>query len=165
MIIRSFLTASFTLGLLLAADSNALWAQADSVAVQTLPTEPIFSLQATADDSPQMAKKKAALRLFKSFQVTLGQLKACQASHEEAGKAIGAFGQRNGNTLALVMKEIKNLGGITTEIRSTLDAEVAEAITAPSVSCQTLVEDVVSGKRDIYKGPQHQDDYKLISSK
>lgn len=162
MFIRSFLTASFIFGLLLAAGSTSLWAETNSALSLT---EPDFSLQTTAEDSPQMARKKAALRLLKSFQVTLGQLKACQASYDGADKALGTFGQRNGNTLALVMKEIKALGGITPEIRAVLDVEVAEAITGSTLSCQDLAQEVGGGKRDIYKGPKHQNDYKLISGK
>ena len=132
--------------------------------IDLLNTPEPFSLITSADDSPGLARKKAALRLVRGYHVTLGQLHACRPSHQEAGKAMGTYSQRNGNTLALSMKVVNEYGGMTPEIRSVLDTEVADSL-ASAGDCQAFIKDVNSGSRDIYKAPQFQNDYKLVQSK
>jgi len=131
-------------------------------AINSLP--PVFSLEDGPQDSPALGKKKAALRLFKAYGVTLGQLAACRGQSPEADKALAGFTRRNGNTLATVMAVIKQLGGLSPEIKNIVDSAVAEESSKPG-DCQVLIKAVADGQRDIYKAPQYQDDYKLIRSK
>ena len=140
------------------------FSQTDPPAADRLPDSLLpFSLTTDADDSPGMARKKAALRLVRSYQATLGQLHACRSSHQEAGKAMSSFDQRNGNTLALSMKIINEYGGLSSEIRSALDAEVT-ALISSSGDCQVLIREVNAGGHDLYKAPRHVQDYKLVRS-
>lgn len=131
----------------------------------SMPAPPVFSLENLPQDSPALTKKKAALRLFKAYGVTLGQLATCRGqAAPEAEKALAGFTSRNGNTLATVMGVIKQLGGLSPEVKSIVDAAVAEEAAKPG-DCRALVQAVADGQRDIYKAPQFLDDYKLIRSK
>ncbi len=127
-------------------------------------TAPAFSLTTRPDDAPGLVRKKAALRLFKGYSVTVALLTGCQARGPEAGPALEGFNSRNGNTLALVMGVIKKLGGITPDIRAALDAEIGAATAAGVPDCQDLIKTVAQGGRDIYKAPEYLDDYRLIRS-
>lgn len=123
---------------------------------------PPFSLRNLPDDSPELLKKKAALRLLRGYMQTEKGLVSCKNSQPDAGRALGAYGQRNGNSLALVMKTIKQSGGLNPEIREALE----EAINSlPTPDCSSLINEVNSGRHDIYKAPQYLDDYKLIQAK
>lgn len=126
--------------------------------------QPAFSLEDLPQDSPAMSKKKAALRLFKAYGVTLGQMAACRGQVPEAEKALGSFTRRNGNTLATVMGVIKQYGGLSPDVKNVVDAAVAAEVSALG-DCRVLVKAVAKGQRDIYKAPQYQGDYKLIRSK
>lgn len=129
-----------------------------------LPTAPLFTLQTETDDPPALARKKAALRLFKSYGATMNQLTACRAKAPEADKAARGFMTRNGNTLATVSAVIKKHGGLTPEIKVVVDAAIAEEVAA-GPDCRALIKAVNDGGRDIYKAPPYLDDYNLVRSK
>lgn len=126
-------------------------------------TAPPFQLETLPNDSDDMAVKKAALRLFSGYNLTVNRLTACKAATPEAGKALGNFNSRNGSTLGQVMKIVKRLGGVTPEIKQAMDEEIDGRLAEP-VDCQALVTSVNSGERDIYKARKYADDYKLIQS-
>lgn len=124
---------------------------------------PMFSLETKADDSPDMARKKAALRLFKSYSVTVGLLKGCQANGSaEAPKALAGFNSRNGNSLGTIMAAIKRLGGVNPDIKTALDTAVAAEVTAGAPDCPAFLKAVEDGARDVYKAPEYADDYALV---
>lgn len=125
---------------------------------------PAFSLETSPEDSPGLAKKKAALRLFKAYGVTLGQLAACRAQVTEGEKTAQGFSSRNGNTLATVMAVIKQQGGLTQANKNIVDTAIAGEVAKP-VDCRVLIKAVADGERDLYKAPQYLDDYKLLRSK
>lgn len=132
-----------------------------------LPPEPapVFSLETAPEDSPELAKKKAALRLFMAYSTTQGQLNACKGKSSEAGKAATGYGSRNGNTLSLLMTTIKKLGGITPDIRLVLDAEIAAEVTAGLDDCQGLARKVAKGEMDLHKAQEYAEDYQLVKAK
>jgi len=132
-----------------------------------LPPEraPAFTLETTPEDSPEMAKKKAALRLFKAYSVVSGQLNACKGQSSEAGKAVSGYGSRNGNTLSLIMSVIKKHGGITPDIRLALDDEIGASIKAGLNDCQGLARKVAKGELDLHKAPEYAEDYQLTKAK
>ncbi len=124
---------------------------------------PLFTLETNADDSPDMARKKAALRLFKSYSVTLGLLKGCQAKGStEAPKTVAGFNSRNGNTLGTVMAAIKRLGGFTPDVKTALDTAIAAEVMVGVSDCPAFLKAVDGGVRDIYKAPEYADDYALV---
>ena len=125
---------------------------------------PLFQLETLPDDSPNLAVKKAALRLFNAYSLTVKRLTTCKATMPEAGKVLGTFNNRNGNTLGLVMKVVKGLGGVTPEIKQVMDQETDRRLASEPVDCQALVKAVNNGERDIYKAPEFVDDYKLIQT-
>lgn len=137
--------------------------QALSPATSSL-SPPAFSLEDFPQDSPGLTKKKAALRLFKAYGVTMGQLAACRGQVPETAKAVEGFSSRNGNTLATALGVIKQQGGLTPEAKNIMNAAIAEEVSKAG-DCGPLVKAVADGERDIYKAPQYQEDYKLIRSK
>ena len=137
---------------------------AESSDASSLSAPPVFNLETVSDDSPNMAVKKAALRLFNGYNLTVNRLTACKATDPEAGKALGTFNSRNGNTVGLVMRVIKRLGGITQEIKQTMDQDTEKRLSAEPLDCRALVKSVNNGDRDIYKAPEYIDDYKLVQS-
>jgi hypothetical protein len=125
---------------------------------------PAFTLADRKGDSPELALLKAALRLLTHAQVTTQAIKTC-APAPEAGKALNHFMKHNGNTLAQVMNVIKESGGITPEIKTILDMEVAagtEALLA-EFDCPALAVLVTKNTRDIYRAAELAEDYKQIS--
>lgn len=168
-IIMLALWASLTLnsGFLFAGDGTAQQpgpADRDQTPSPSTPLPPAFSLETSAQDTPGLAKKKAALRLFKAYGVTMAQLGACRPQVQETEKVMGDFSSRNGNTLATVTGVIKQQGGLTPEIKHVINSAMAEEA-SKAVDCQALVKAVADGERDIYKAAQYLDDYKLIRSK
>ena len=129
----------------------------------SLSSPPSFQLATLPDDSPNMAVKKAALRLFTGYNLTVSRLTACKAAAPEAGKALGAFNSRNGTTLGQVMKVVKSLGGITPDIKQVMDQEKDRRLAEP-VDCPALVKSVNNGEKDIYKAPEFIADYKLLQT-
>ena len=132
-----------------------------------LPPEraPAFNLETNPEDSPEMAKKKAALRLFKAYSAVSGQLNACKGQSSEAGKAASGYNSRNGNTLSLIMSVIKKHGGITPDIRLVLDDEIGASIKAGLNDCQGVARKVAKGELDLHKAPEYAEDYQLIKAK
>ena len=128
---------------------------------------PAFTLSAQEGDDQNMLRLKAALRLLKSYQVTTKALQTCTAA-PVAAKALKDFHGRNGNTLAPpVMNVIKDNGGLTPEIKTAMDAEVAADTEAllQLTDCQVLTDLVAKGARDLYKAPELAEDYKLVRTK
>ena len=167
---RLFLiTVAFCLSITAAPSFSAAQTETDGVrpggpTAESAPASPpSFQLATLPNDSPDMAVKKAALRLFNSYNLTVNRLTACKAAAPGAGKALGAFNSRNGTTLGLVMKVVKSLGGISPEIKRVMDDETDRRL-AESVDCPTLVKSVNGGEKDIYKAPELVDDYKLVQS-
>lgn len=164
----------FTLALLLSLGSSPLAAQesqpdpsASSTETGTPeipdpPMPPLYSFEPEKDDSPQTLQFKAALRLFKAYNVTMGLMTKCKDSNPEAGAALGQFGSRNGSTLGQVMSVIKRHGGFTPTIKKSLDLKIAEEINSSATDCRALISEVQNGARDIYKAEQHLDDYNLM---
>ena len=126
------------------------------------PPPPLFNLEAEEGDSPQMLQAKAALRLFKAYNVTVGSLTKCKASTPEAGQALNAFTSRNGSTASAIMAAMRRLGGITPEMKKALDLKIAEEINAASIDCRSLAAEVQAGLRDLYKAEIYMDDYNLM---
>ena len=131
---------------------------------ETLET-PLFTLENQEGDSPALLKKKAALRLFKAYSVTLTRLNNCKAQHPEADKAGAGFGNRNGNTLSTVMLVIKQSGGLSPEIKAVMDEQIALESAAETPPCPALIQAVNKGERDIYKAPDYAADYKLVRAR
>lgn len=125
---------------------------------------PVFKLETLPDDSPEMAVKKAALRLFNGYNLTVNRLMTCKAADPEAGKALGTYNSRNGNTVGLVMRVIKRLGGISPEVKDIMDQDIDRRLSSESVNCQSLVKSVNDGQKDIYKAQEFISDYKLVQS-
>lgn len=144
--------------------SGAAWPDDAPMAVSPDQGPPPFTLSPTEEDSPALVRKKAALRLMKSAQVTHKALRRCEAGSAEAGRALGAFNSKNGNTLALVMKVIRETGGLSPEIKALLEEEV-EAETAAllrRVDCLVLADQVSRSERDLYKAAELAGDYRLV---
>lgn len=146
-IIMLALWASLTLnsGFLFAGDRVTEQPGAGATAASTLPP-PAFSLDDSPQDAPGLTKKKAALRLFKAYGVTMGQLAACRSQVAETAKTVEGFGSRNGNTLAAVLGVIKQQGGLTPEIKNVLNSAIAEEV-AKAGDCRALVKAVADGWR------------------
>ncbi|MDR2946150.1 MAG: hypothetical protein LBV79_05335 [Candidatus Adiutrix sp.] len=125
---------------------------------------PAFTLATLPDDTPEMAAKKAALRLFNGYSLTSRRLTACQAEAPEAKRALQNFENRNGNTLGRALRVVKSLGGITVDVKNVMDSDLERLLAAEPADCPALVEAVKSGAKDLYKGPEYLDDYKLIQS-
>ncbi|MDR2725371.1 MAG: hypothetical protein LBC90_04765 [Candidatus Adiutrix sp.] len=126
---------------------------------------PAFSLSAQEGDKPGMLRLKAALRLLKYAQVTTRALQTCATA--EAGKALKGFQDRNGKTIVLVLNVIKENGGVTPKIKAAMDAEVAADTEAllKTANCRALTDLVAKNARDLYKGPEVAEDYKLVKGK
>lgn len=124
---------------------------------------PLFRLETAPEDSPDLARKKAALRLFKSYSVTVGLLNGCKTkAPAEAGKAASGFNSRNGSTLGTIMATLKRLGGFNPEIKTALDTAIAAEVMVGTSDCQALIKAVDGGARDIYKAPEYAEDYALM---
>lgn len=171
---KHFSIAALVLALLFTAGALARPAGAQEAAEEETPLKtvivpemqpPVFSLETAGDDSPEMAKKKAALRLFKAYSVTMGQLNSCKGRSSEAGKAASGYSSRNGNTLSLVMSVIKKHGGINPDIRLVLDSEIAAEVQAGLDDCQGLARKIAKGESDLHKAPEFAEDYQLIKAK
>lgn len=126
------------------------------------PPPPLFNLEAEAGDSPQMLRAKAALRLFKAYNVTVALMTKCKVNHHEAGQILDAFKSRNGNTVGTIMATMRKLGGITPDMKKALDLRIAEEINTSAVDCRTLASEVQNGLRDIYKAEIYLKDYRLM---
>ena len=128
---------------------------------------PPFLLEAREDDSDGAARFKAALRILTGYTVTVIKLRLCADEDPEVKRVVANYHGRNGSSMNLVMRLIKNNGGLTPEIRQAMDERAAELIgDAPGGNdCKALVAKVASGGEDIYKAPHYVDDYKLIRSK
>lgn len=137
---------------------------AESAAASSTLDSPVFQLKTLPDDSPEMAVKKAALRLFNGYNLTVTRLTACKAADPQAGKALGNYNSRNGNTVSLATRVIKRLGGISPGIKQAMDRDLEERRAAQPSDCRTLIQAVNDGQRDIYKAPDFISDYKLIQT-
>jgi hypothetical protein len=124
--------------------------------------KPPFYLETETGDSPALAKKKAALRLFKEYNVTLNRLNICKARHPEADKAGAGFGSRNGATLNTVILVIRQTGGLSPDIREVLNERIALESAAESPACPDLIQAVSQGRRDLYKASEYAADYRLV---
>ncbi|MDR0881399.1 MAG: hypothetical protein LBP55_02475 [Candidatus Adiutrix sp.] len=123
---------------------------------------PVFTLEAGPGDSPELTAQKAALRLFKAFNVAREQLLLCRAQNNPgADPALRDFVSRNGNTLVTLMSVIKKFGGLTPEIKAALDRSIKEA-QANGPDCAKLIARVAGGGFDLYKAPEYAADYQLI---
>lgn len=131
-------------------------------------TEP-FVLEATEEDSFEEAKFKAALRLLNAYTISINQLRGCATASKDPviTKALTNFHSRNGMTMSHVMLLIKQHGGLTKEIRALLDERAAELIAADPRrgNCPALLKHIADGGEDLYKAPQHRDDYKMLRAR
>lgn len=123
---------------------------------------PSFQLEPKPDDTPLMARKKAALRLFSAYNVTVARLEACKAQNSEAVTASKNFNSRNGNTLAILMRTIKTTGGINADIKASLEDDLAQQLAGDIVECPVLIKAVNRGEKDLYKASEYASDYNLI---
>jgi hypothetical protein len=153
-----------------AAPAAAASTQGEAEVAAPIPDEivqgpPPFSLDPQEGDGPRRLRLKAALRLLKHAQVTTKALQTCPGT-PGAGKALGGFQARNGNTLRLLMSNIQKSGGLTPEIKAVLDKEVAAgtAELLKETDCATLTDQVGKNARDIYKAPELAEDYELVRS-
>jgi hypothetical protein len=127
---------------------------------------PPFTLITEEDDSPELARLKAALRLWKHAQVTTKALQTCPDT-PGAGKTLKEFQNRNGNTLPILLNIIKTSGGLTPEIRALIEKEVNEdtAVLLEETGCEALTAQVAKNARDIYKAPDLAEDYRLVRTR
>lgn len=123
---------------------------------------PLFSLEPQEGDSPQLLQTKAALRLFKAYNVTVGLLVKCRASYPEAAQALSNFNSRNGRTVSNIMAVIRRGGGISPDIKKSLDMEITATINSSELDCAALVAEVQGGERDLYKAEIYAEDYSLM---
>jgi hypothetical protein len=157
---KKFLLTLLAGGLLIG-PAGSVWPQDQAAGAENLPS--LFKLETLDDDSPETARKKAALRLFKSYCVTVRLLQNCELKEpQEAPKTQAGFDRRNGSTLDMTQRVIKQLGGFNREISgvvaTTMDAEVAVGVS----DCKAFLKTVQDGAKDIYKAPEYADDYALV---
>jgi hypothetical protein len=121
-----------------------------------------FSLEPVEDDSPSILKYKAALRIFGGVQAVYHLTNKCNAAKTWAG-----YEKRNGNSLAMVVRQFELGGGLgipqKTAIDAYADGQVKEALSLKN--CSALIKDIDSQEWDIYKGARFQEDYTLIKSR
>lgn len=126
---------------------------------------PLFTMMTTKDDSPALAKKKAALRLFKGYSVTVGLLSSCHdKAPKEAENAIQSFNRRNGTTLGLIIATIKRLSGFNQEIKMVLDTAITSEVMVGVPSCQAFFQEVLDGNYNIFSAPEYAEDYVTLRS-
>ncbi len=125
-----------------------------------------FTLETTAEDSPETAKFKAALRLLNAYTVALNQLSGCAATPKDPVivKAMSGYHSRNGTVMSHVMRVVKQNGGLTLDIRDVLDKRAAELMWADPRrgNCPALIRHITEGGEDLYKAPRHIYDYQVL---
>ncbi len=135
---------------------------AEDASAEEASMPPLFSLEPQEGDSPQLLQTKAALRLFKAYNVTVGLLVKCRASYPEAAQALSNFNSRNGRTVSNIMAVIRRGGGINPDIKKSLDMEITSAINSSELDCASLAAEVQAGGRDLYKAEIYAEDYSLM---
>ena len=159
--IKAFLqiAAAAFLSLAVLSAPSVLSAQTPPLSAQQ---DGVFSLEPAEGDSPQILKYKAALRIFGGVHAVYQLTQKCRGDKSWAG-----YEKRNGNTLALAVKQFELGGGFgeaqKTAVGAYAEGQVKEALSAKS--CASLLSDIDSQVWDIYKGERFSEDYALISSK
>lgn len=121
---------------------------------------PLFTMETNEEDSPGLVQKKAALRLFKAYSVTVGRINTCRIkTPTESSDAMTSFTKLNGTTIGVIMSTIKRLGGFNKEIKTALDTAVSSEVMVGVSNCQAFCAEVMAGKYSIYTGPEYAEDY------
>jgi hypothetical protein len=121
--------------------------------------EGAFTLDYLPDDYPALRKRKAALNLFAAYGTAIRISMDCKLSQSKVN-----YEKRNGNTLALVIRSIRDSGVLDQKIKDALDsiidtkAKEAEKATG----CQALAGEIDSGVWDLYKGPDLAEHYRIL---
>jgi len=127
--------------------------------------EPAFRLEDLPDDSGEMRLFKAALRLYKGYNVAVMRLNACQPQHPAADKAMQSYVRLNGNTMRLVLSIVKQSGGMTLDQKNVLDDLIAKELSKSEAFCPQFIKDLEKGLYDLHKAPRFSRDYKAIRAK
>jgi hypothetical protein len=153
---KSLLAAVFIAALF--AVSPISMARAQENSEQSFIDKPDYNLIKEADDSPQEATLKAALRLLSAY--TQVQTICNQCGDQ---KVFQKYAQVNGSTLALVIKAIQTYAGQDSKWKAAVDddSKAKSAQQLKIADCATLLGHIRKGEWSLYTG-RFTEDYKLI---
>ncbi|MDR1309875.1 MAG: hypothetical protein LBL95_08290 [Deltaproteobacteria bacterium] len=125
------------------------------------PKEPDYSLEANPDDTPGLAKLKAALRLLSAYTQVQ---EICQKCSQP--QILKGYAQANGSTLPLIVKAIQLGGGQDDKWKAAVNESTRQAVQKAMAEsdCAKLVSLVRDGHWSLYSG-RFAEDYKLVKGK
>ncbi|MDR0622789.1 MAG: hypothetical protein LBJ61_13095 [Deltaproteobacteria bacterium] len=151
---------ALSLTLILAPSARAQQNAQAAVAVASInPTD--LSLESDPDDTPQLARLKAALRLMSAYsQVQI----ICEKCNQP--QIMKTFHSANGSVLPKVIAVLKEAGAMTDDWKETVDKYTNEAVEAAMAEndCAQLMGLIKKHHWTLYQG-RFVNDYKLISRK
>jgi hypothetical protein len=117
-----------------------------------------YTLESQPDDTPNLTKLKAGLRLLVAYSQVHSICEKCSLE-----TALNSYDKANGNTIAQV---VKTLSGISPDWKPLTEKAIEEGVAKlmSDNSCKDLGEQIKSGQWAIYKG-RFEGDYKLIMGK
>lgn len=108
---------------------------------------------------------------FKLFAVYLAVDEGCRLCFnwgyaEESRKSVISYARRNGNSLGMINKVMREHGGSPVSFRAAIETYKAvylEGAPAGSSDCPDFLQKVDNGEWDLYKGRPWAKEYKLLS--